>query len=180
MSSAVKILPHYTYEDYCLWEGRWELMDGIPWALRPIPEHQRINANMAAELRKAVKQSGCVNCKVYPSIDFKITANTIVRPDVLIVCHPIEKDYLDFAPLLVIEILCVETILKDRINKFYLYEAQEIPYYLMVDVDKNEIEIYKLDESGNYVLAPYDPAQPFTFHLEDDCQPAVVLNNIWE
>ncbi len=31
MNPAIKILPHYTYEDYCHWEGRWELIDGIPY-----------------------------------------------------------------------------------------------------------------------------------------------------
>ncbi len=35
--SAVKLLPYYTYEDYCRWEGRWELIDGIPFAMSPAP-----------------------------------------------------------------------------------------------------------------------------------------------
>ena len=37
MSSVIKILPYYTYEDYCHWEGRWELIDGIPYAMSPAP-----------------------------------------------------------------------------------------------------------------------------------------------
>jgi hypothetical protein len=37
MSSATKILPHYTYEEYWLWEGRWELIVGIPYAMIPAP-----------------------------------------------------------------------------------------------------------------------------------------------
>jgi hypothetical protein len=38
-----KILPHYTYEDYCRWEGQWELIDGIPYAMSPMPrpQHQK-------------------------------------------------------------------------------------------------------------------------------------------
>jgi hypothetical protein len=36
MSDAVKILPHYTYHDYENWEGRWELIDGIPYAMQPL------------------------------------------------------------------------------------------------------------------------------------------------
>ena len=27
MLSAIKILPHYTYEEYWQWEGRWELIE---------------------------------------------------------------------------------------------------------------------------------------------------------
>jgi Uma2 family endonuclease len=180
MSSAVKILPNYTYDEYALWEGRWELIEGIPWAIRPTPEHQRISANTAAALRNAVKHSGCANCKVYPSIDFKITENTVVCPDVLIVCQPIEKDYLDFPPVLAGEILSAETVLKDRINKFYLYQAQKIPYYLIVDADKQEVEIYKLNSEGKYILEKIDPELPYTFTFEDDCAASLTLSNIWD
>ncbi|TCK06622.1 hypothetical protein [Phorcysia thermohydrogeniphila] len=28
-------LPHYTYEDYKHWEGKWELIEGIPYAMCP-------------------------------------------------------------------------------------------------------------------------------------------------
>lgn len=35
--SAVRILPHYTYSDYCNWEGRWELIEWIPYAMSPAP-----------------------------------------------------------------------------------------------------------------------------------------------
>jgi hypothetical protein len=30
-------LPHYTYDDYLQWEGRWELIRGIPFAMVPAP-----------------------------------------------------------------------------------------------------------------------------------------------
>jgi Uma2 family endonuclease len=180
MSSAVKILPNYTYDEYAQWEDRWELIDGIPWSIRSTPEHQRISGNTLAVLQNAVKQSGCVNCKVYPSIDFKITENTVVCPDVLIVCQPIKKDYLNFPPLLAAEILSAETVLKDRISKFYLYGAQKIPYYLIVDVDKTEVEIYKLNSENKYILEKTDPASPYTFAFDDDCSATLTLNNIWE
>jgi Uma2 family endonuclease len=179
MPATVKILPNYTYDEYAQWEGRWELIDGIPWAVRLTPEHQRINANTMAALRNAVKQSGCTSCKVYPSIDFKITENTVVCPDVLIVCQPIEKVYLDFAPVLAAEILSAETILKDRHSKFYLYEAQKIPYYLIIDTDKQEAEIYKLNSECKYILEKTDPAMPYTFTFDEDCSAELTLSNIW-
>jgi Uma2 family endonuclease len=156
------------------------LIDGIPWAIRSIPEHQHISGNTMAVLQNAVKQSGCVNCNVYPSIDFKITENTVVCPDVLIVCQPIEKDYLDFPPVLAAEILSAETVLKDRNSKFYLYEAQKIPYYLIVDADKQEVEIYKLKSEGKYILEKIDPELPYTFTFDKDCSAELTLNNIWD
>ncbi|HZH65515.1 MAG TPA: hypothetical protein VEY10_11550 [Flavisolibacter sp.] len=50
MSGAVKILPYYTYEDYVQWEGKWELIDGIPHAMSPAPtpKHQIIANTLGA------------------------------------------------------------------------------------------------------------------------------------
>lgn len=182
MSSAVKILPHYNYDDYCQWEGRWELIEGIPYAMSPapVPEHQRISAAIMGEFRDALKKASCSLCKVYNFIDYKVADDIILQPDMLIVCNSIDKKFLDFCPALVVEILSPATAMKDRNNKFTIYQSQKIPYYLIIDVDKTEIEIYKLNETGDYLLIPHDSAQPFTFHLGDDCQPGVVLNNIWE
>lgn len=52
---AYKILPHYIYEDYCRWEGQWELIDGIPYAMSPASNirHQDISGNLYAF------QAGC-------------------------------------------------------------------------------------------------------------------------
>jgi Uma2 family endonuclease len=182
MSSAIKILPHYTYDEYAQWEGRWELMEGIPWAISPapLPEHQRICANIKGELRNAIKEAGCKNCRVYDFIDVKITEDTIVQPDALVACRPIEKKFLDFPPALVAEVLSPSTAMKDRNNKFYLYETQKIPYYLIVDADKNEVEIYRLDDTGHYVLDKHDPMQPYTFTLDEDCKAGLLTTNIWQ
>ena len=30
-------LPDYSYSDYVKWEGRWELISGIPYAMSPSP-----------------------------------------------------------------------------------------------------------------------------------------------
>ena len=48
MSIADKYRPRYKYEDYLIWEGRWELIDGMPYAMSPapLPEHQKINGRL--------------------------------------------------------------------------------------------------------------------------------------
>src|SRR5438094_19943 len=124
MSSAIKILPHYTYEDYCLWEGRWELIDGIPYAMSPVPTpgHQLAGGNLITEFNISLKKINCKNCKVYEFIDIKIEEHTILQPDVLIVCKPVKKNFLDFPAALVAEILSPATAFKDRHVKFSMYE----------------------------------------------------------
>ena len=90
MSVPVRILPYYTYEDLCNWEGRWELIDGIPYAMSPmpIPEHQYIAANLAAEFRILMKK--CKTCKAYLPLDYVIENDIVVEPDLLIICGEIK------------------------------------------------------------------------------------------
>ena len=182
MSSAVKILPHYTYDDYCQWEGRWELIEGIPYAIcpAPVPRHQWVSNNIKYELKDAIKKSHCKNCKVYDFIDIKVADDTIIQPDAVVVCKEINKHFLDFPAALVVEVLSPSTAMKDRNNKMYIYQSQKIPYYLIVDVDKNEIEIYHLDMDGRYQLADFSPDEPYAFTFDAGCSADVVFNNIWE
>ena len=182
MSAAVKILPHYTYDEYCLWEGRWEIIEGIPYAMSPAPNprHQWVSSNIKYEIKDAIKKTGCKNCKVYDFIDIKVSEDTVVQPDAVIVCKEITEVFLDFPATLVVEILSPSTAMKDRNNKFTIYQSQKIPYYIIIDVEKNEIEVYHLKENGKYQLEKIPTDLPYTFNLDTDCSVDVVLNNIWE
>lgn len=178
MPTAYKILPHYTYEDYCRWEGRWELIEGIPHAMSPMPkpEHQAVATNVAAEFRTAFKKSNC-GCKAYQPLDFKVSEDTVFNPDVLVVCQPIKKAYLDFAPDLVAEILSESTAFKDRNIKFDAYQRQGIPYYIIIDPELRTVEVYRLKE-GKYEPQEVNQKQPFSFSLSA-CEVDLVFENIW-
>lgn len=182
MSSAVKILPYYTYNEYSKWEGRWELIEGIPYAMSPAPSprHQFVSNKLKYHLTDAIIKSGCEDCKVYDFIDIKVSEDTILQPDALVVCKEIEKPFLDFPAAIVVEILSPSTAMKDRNNKFYIYQSQKIPYYIIVDADKNEIEIYNLSSEDKYALAEFKTDAPFTFAIGDGCKVDVTLNNIWQ
>ncbi len=104
----------------------------------PIPKHQRVAAEMIAEFILALRQSGCSSCRVYPDMDFKIANDTILEPDILIVCGEIIAKILDFAPSLVVEILSPSTALRDRNTKYQLYEREGVTYYVIVDVEKRD------------------------------------------
>jgi Uma2 family endonuclease len=179
--NAEKVLPYYTYQDYCLWEGRWELIEGIPYAMSPAPspKHQWLVANIIYELKNAIKKSKCKHCKVYDFIDVKIEEDTILQPDASIVCNPIHKKFLDFPAALVVEILSDATALKDRLTKFPLYQNFGMKYYLIVDPEKEAVEIYCL-ENSKYLLQKFSTEKSFTFSLSDDCKIDVTLRNIWE
>ena len=84
MNVANKYLPNYTYGDYSFWEGRWELIEGIPSSMmpRPVPIHQTINGNLYANFETALKKS-CKSFRAYLPIDWKIKESTILQPDLL-------------------------------------------------------------------------------------------------
>ncbi len=181
MGNAVKILPRYTYEDYCQWEGKWEIIDGIPYAISPAPshKHQHISSNLSYLFESSLRKDSCTNCKVYQPIDYIVDENTILQPDLLIVCKPIVGKVLDFAPDLVVEILSPATALKDRHTKFEIYESQGIGYYLIVDIQANKVEVFKLTDK-KYLLEDAPQEQAYTFDIGDDCHPSFVLDAIWE
>jgi Uma2 family endonuclease len=179
MSIAEKYRPHYTYEDYCQWEGKWELIEGMPYAMSPapVPAHQRANSTLIFEFEAALKV-GCKKCKLYLPLDWKITEDTIVQPDVLIVCDKIEKKFLDFPPVLIVEVLSPATAAKDRGLKMEIYQAQKVKYYLIADPQFKKLEVYQL-LNDKYEPVSINPVT-YTFTLQDDCIAEVNLSDIWE
>ncbi len=179
MKLAEKYIPLYTYDDWVGWEGRWELIEGHPIAMSPmpVPEHQRIASELRTELTLALRKIGCKDCKAYDPIDYKITENTIFEPDILIVCGKINKKFLDFPPAMIVEILSQSTEERDRGIKYQYYEQEGVKYYLMVDIKKKNLEIYELVK-GKYQLQSYQNG--FEFHLNEKCKISPQLSNIWE
>ena len=177
MSIADKYRPHYTYEDYCQWEGKWELIEGMPYALSRSewPKHQRTIVLLMRRFEDRL--AGFNNCVIYPSVDWKIEDETVVRPDVIIVSQLIQKDFLDFPPALIVEILSPSSASKDRNEKMELYQSQQVKYYLIVDPEAETIEIHQII-NGYYQLVAINPVK-FLFSLADNCTADVNLSRIW-
>lgn len=178
MSIANKILPYYTYEDWIHWEGKWELIEGHPFAMSPtpMPAHQRVASEIRTELTLALRKLNCKKCRAYDPLDYKISHDTILVPDILIICGDVQKKYLDFPPSLVVEILSPSTALKDRHTKYEIYQKQGILFYLIVDTDKQSIEIYHLI-NGSYQLDP--SVKSPVLALASDCVITPDLSNVF-
>jgi len=178
MSSAIKILPHYTYDDYVHWDGNWELIEGIPYAMspQPLPKHQQISASISSSFFVALRN--CKKCTVYQPIDYKIAEDTILQPDMLVVCRPITKKFLDFAPALVLEIISPSSALKDRHTKFEIYQTEAVPFFVIISPDEEEAEIYELI-NNSYTLTQRGRSFLYTFSLHD-CKAEINFAEIWQ
>jgi len=77
---------HYTYDDYKLWEGKWELYDGIAVAMSPAPtrKHQSLASEIIYNIREELDE--CPKCEVLGEVDYKVSNDTILRPDVVLTC----------------------------------------------------------------------------------------------
>ena len=179
MSIAEKYRPHYTYDDYCQWEGRWELIEGMPYAISPVPvpEHQNVCGKLFTLFKESLTHN-CKKCKVYLPLHWKISDNTIVQPDVLIVSKKIEKKYLDFAPVLVIEVLSPATAAKDKGEKMALYQSQKVKYYLIVDPQFKKTEVHQL-LNNKYQRVSLNP-ELFHFIFDGNCSTVISFVHIWE
>jgi Uma2 family endonuclease len=159
-----KYIPRYTYADYALWQGDWELIDGHPYAMAPSPfgPHQKISMEFSASIFNQLKKNGC-SCEVFADLDWNIDDENVVRPDVMIVCgKPVEK-HLDYAPVSIVEILSSSTAFRDQIVKKELYAEQGVRFYLIADPDKKTIVVYEL------LNGEYDIKTDSTFDLTDHC-----------
>jgi Uma2 family endonuclease len=174
-----KILPHYVYEDWEQWEGKWELIDGIAIAMSPapIPLHQTVAGNIFYELKSVIKKTKCKRCQAYLPINYKIAEDTVIEPDISVVCGKIEKKYLDFPATMTVEVLSPATALRDRNTKYEIYRQQGVKYYLIVDPKMQTIEIYTLI-NGEYQLQPF--TNTFSFVLDEDCEITPDFTEVWE
>lgn len=127
-------IPRYTYEDYLLWEGKWELINGIPYAMTPSPilNHQIVSSNIHEQSLQLLKK--CELCNAILPVDWKIDELTVVQPDNMVVCGELSGAYLTKAPTLIFGILSPATSFKDRNIKYELYQKQKVKYYVIVDI----------------------------------------------
>ena len=151
--SAIKkeYLPNYTYDDYKKWEGNWELIYGVPYAMAPAPmiKQQSISNKIARYLDEALQE--CEACQALLPIDWKIDDSTVVQPDNLVICHrPQNEAYISKSPKVIFEILSKSTATVDKNLKYELYEKEGVNYYVIVDPNESIAKVYALKE-GRYI-----------------------------
>lgn len=162
---SIENLPSYTYEEYCLWEGDWELIEGIAYAMSPAPSlrHQDVSNNLAYLLKEALQD--CDYCKALLPVDWKIDESTVLQPDNSVVCYKAIGNYLTKAPSIIFEVLSKSTAKKDQTIKFEIYQREGVAYYVMVDPKENVAKVYELN-NGAYVKMLDATDEVVTFDLD--------------
>jgi Uma2 family endonuclease len=171
---ALRIDRRYTYADYCTWgdDVRYELIDGVAYAMSPAPlrKHQKISMRLSHQLAGFLEGKPC---EVYAA-PFEVRLNadgeddTVVQPDLVVVCDraKLSDAGCTGAPDMVIEILSQSTAARDRVQKFSLYLRTGVREYWIVDPDSKTVSAYLLSGS-QYVAHSY---------ADDDVAPVNVLD----
>ena len=147
---AAEILERYTYDDYILWEGDWELIDGVAYAMAPSPvkSHQFIVSEIVRVLGNEIEE--CSSCLVLSEMDWKIDDFTVVRPDVMFVCEDLESEYIKTTPKIIFEVISPSSRFRDEKVKFDIYKKEGVKYYILVELKELKAKIYKLI-NGEYI-----------------------------
>ncbi|BCX81266.1 hypothetical protein MIT9_P0844 [Methylomarinovum caldicuralii] len=169
-------LPHYTVTDYRKWEGDWELIEGIPYAMVPSPSflHQRIAGRLFVQIETALES--CPDCIAVYETDWIVSDDTVVKPDILVTCEPVSEDYLTHPPRLIVEVLSPATRSKDEQLKRRLYAKQGVRFYLIVDPAERRLRVLELTGRD------YQEHPPATAVLTLDLAPCAVkidLQRLW-
>ena len=139
----------YTYEDYKKWEGDWELIDGVPLAMAPSPVgiHQILSGMFYKLLEEVVEE--CEDCFVVIEEDFIVDEQTVLRPDVAVVCNYDIYSFIKTAPKAVVEVISPSTVKRDEHVKFQIYEKEGIEWLFLVYPNILKVKAYHL-ENGKY------------------------------
>ncbi len=136
-------LPNYSYEDYQSWEGDWELISGVPFAMSPAPVkiHQQLVGYIFTEF---VQQAGdCPRCEILIDADWKLDSKTVLKPDVAIVCNDDNPTHIAKTPEIIFEVISPATARRDEGLKFDIYQETGVHYYVLVYPDDLLARIFK-------------------------------------
>ncbi|HHH37790.1 MAG TPA: Uma2 family endonuclease [Epsilonproteobacteria bacterium] len=167
-------LPYYSYDDYIQWEGEWELIDGIAYAMSPAPvkRHQMLCGYIFSEIISQLDQ--CLACEVLIDADWKIDTTTILKPDVAVVCRDKNPKHISKTPEIIFEVISPSTAKKDEGLKYTIYEEEGVRYYILIYPDDLVAKIYHLSEGKYRKIGEFDSetadfediACPFSFDFD--------------
>lgn len=181
MGLPLKDHQHHTYADYLTWpeEERYELIDGVAYAMTPAPgrRHQEIVGEIFRQIADALDDHPG---RVYVApFDVRLPGgseadeaiDTVVQPDLSVICDAAKLDDRGCrgAPEWVMEVISPSTASHDQVRKRDIYERAGVRELWLVHPIDGIVSIYVLT-AGGY-------GKPRVTELEG-CLPSVVLPQV--
>lgn len=161
----------YTYADYLTWQfdEMVELIRGKVFRMSPAPglSHQRVSGALHIQIGSYLSSKDCQIIAAPFDVRLPLPQHrqrpnkidTVVQPDLCIVCDPAKLDErgCNGAPDWIIEILSPATSQKDLNDKFEIYQFAGVREYWVAHPHEGTLLIYRLDENGRYQLLRQTP-----------------------
>ena len=161
--NAKKQQGEYTIEDYYALpdDKRMELIDGVFYDMAaPSNIHQIIAAQIYRYIFDFIySQSGrCVPLIAPADVNLGKDDKTMVQPDVMVVCdrNKIQRQKINGAPDMVVEIISESTRMKDSSVKLMKYKEAGVREYWLVDPDKKLVVVYEFEHEKYPVIYGFD------------------------
>ncbi len=152
MGLAERYPVRYTVEDWKHWQGDWELVEGVPYAMAsPRPINQVLLSNLAWLFINSLRE-GCPECNVAVELDWYISYDTVIRPDLIVFCGETPQK-LEEPPELVLEIVSPSSRDIDEGLKFELCEREGVKYFVLVYPEEKSLKVFEL-VGGKYKEKP--------------------------
>lgn len=131
--------------------------------MSPAPnlEHQRVSGRLYGEVFQYLRKKTCEAFHAPFDVRLPLPAHlmtndkidTIVQPDMCVVCDPSKLDSQGClgAPDWIIEILSPGTAQKDLKEKFEVYEHAGVAEYWVVHPHEHTLLVYRRNETGSYI-----------------------------
>lgn len=155
---------------YLDWEAaqaeKHEYLDGEVFAMAGASEaHVTMAGNLFMALRNHLRGGPC---SVFIS-DMKLQVaadNAFFYPDVFVTCTESDRAHSHYKaePSLIVEVLSPSTSAYDRGAKFAAYrKLPSLREYALVDTERHSIDLFRRDDSGHWVLHPYEAGHTVEF-----------------
>ncbi|MDE0582020.1 Uma2 family endonuclease [Planococcus sp. A6] len=148
----------YTYREYLELPGRWELIKGIPYKMRsPDMLHQRLTARICVAIGSYISAHLGNNKQEVFTAPYEVRLSktgdlkhidTVVQPDLSVVFYERFDEKVPRPPHLVVEVLSLDTVFKDRTTKLELYRKSGVHEYWIADPLNKTIDVYNFQAEG--------------------------------
>ena len=177
----------YTADEFYALEGlpeRCELINGVIYDMSPSPstEHQRLSKKLVIAIDGYIEKNKG-NCEVFNApLDVKLNDDTIVQPDVFVVCG---KDKLTEqgcvgAPDWVIEILSPSNAANDLSAKLSLYRESGVREYWVADPMEKKVFVYIFGDPNTVGMYTFDDEIPVNIYRDNDPKLTVRIASLLE
>jgi Uma2 family endonuclease len=150
----------HTYGDYRRWpeDMRYELIDGISYAMAPAPSlrHQEVLLELARQVANALRDNPCrpfiapFDVRLPRANEADDRIDTVVQPDLSVICDRTKLDDRGCrgAPDWVVEVLSPATAAHDQILKRDVYERAGVREYWLVHPVDRVVTSYRQEVAG--------------------------------